>query len=160
MAHTKQKINTSTSRPPGMAVLRDFVGSTTVSGEAATAPISSPAPAFIILRAQPKPPCYAGWCVLVPFESKRQPGSTFWNPQHRTEIIVNLKQPHKSQLFSVRLWSRSVIYKVKLENSCCIIYVNVFMKWMILRLKYAWHRLTVIWKHWHKCIISIWEEDL
>ena len=40
------KINPST--PPGMAVLRGFVGSTTVSGEAAPAPISSPAPAFII----------------------------------------------------------------------------------------------------------------
>ena len=63
----------------------------------------------------------------VPFESKRQPGSSFWNPQHRTELIVNLKQPYKSQLFSVRLWSRSVIYKVILENSCCIIYVNVYM---------------------------------
>ena len=63
----------------------------------------------------------------VPFESQRQPGSTFWNPQQRTELIVNLKQPHKSQLFTVRLWSRSVIYKVILENSCCIIYVNVYM---------------------------------
>ena len=47
MAHTKQKINPSTPRLPGMAVLRDFVGSTTVGGEAGTAPISSPAPAFI-----------------------------------------------------------------------------------------------------------------
>ena len=101
----------------------------------------------------------AGVCC-VPFESKRQRGSTFSNPQHRTEIIVNLKQPHRSQLFSVRLWSRSVIDKVILENSFCIIYVNVYMKWMILRLKYAWHRLTVIWKHWHKSIISIWKEDL
>ena len=101
----------------------------------------------------------AGVCC-VPFESKRQPGSTFSNPQHRTEIIVNLKQPHRSQLFSVRLWSRSVIDKVILENFCCIIYVNVYMKWMILRLKYAWNRPTVIWKHWHKSIISIWKEDL
>ena len=40
------KINPST--PPGMAVLRGFVGSTTVSGLAAPAPISLPAPAFII----------------------------------------------------------------------------------------------------------------
>ena len=31
-----------------MGVLHGFVGSTTVSGEAAPAPISSPAPAFII----------------------------------------------------------------------------------------------------------------
>ena len=33
----------------------------------------------------------------VPFESQRQPWSTSWNPQHRTELIVNLKQPHKSE---------------------------------------------------------------
>ena len=48
MAHTKQKINLSTPAPRGMVVLRDFVGSTTVSGEAATVSISSPAPAIII----------------------------------------------------------------------------------------------------------------
>ena len=54
-------------------------------------------------------------CVL--FESQRQPWSTSWNPQHRTELIVNLNQPHKSQLFSVRLWCRSVIYKVQCENN-------------------------------------------
>ena len=50
----------------------------------------------------------------VPFESQRQPWSTSWNPQHRTELIVDLKQPHKSE---------STI----LGNSCCIIYVNVYM---------------------------------
>ena len=33
----------------------------------------------------------------VPFESQRQPWSTSWNPQHRTELIVNLKKPHKSE---------------------------------------------------------------
>ena len=31
-----------------------------LSGEAATVPVSWPAPAFIICSAQPKPPCYAG----------------------------------------------------------------------------------------------------
>ena len=72
-------------------------------------PPQSPRP-----RPRPRPPLLlsapnqnryntqAGVCC-VPFESKRQPGSTFSNPQHRTEIIVNLKQPHRSQLFSVRL---------------------------------------------------------
>ena len=40
---------------------------------------------------------------------------------------MNLKQFHKSQLFTVRLRPRSVIYKVILENSCCIIYVNVYV---------------------------------
>ena len=53
----------------------------------------------------------------VPFESQRQPWSTSWNLQHGTELIVNLKQPHKSQLFSVRLWCRSVIYKVQCESN-------------------------------------------
>ena len=53
----------------------------------------------------------------VPFESQRQPWSTSWNPQRRTELIVNLKQSHKSQLFSVRLWSRSAIYKVQCESN-------------------------------------------
>ena len=48
VAHTKQKINLSTPAPRGMVVLRDFVGSTTVSDEAATVSISSPAPAIII----------------------------------------------------------------------------------------------------------------
>ena len=33
----------------------------------------------------------------VPFESQRQPWSTSRNPQHRTELIVNLKKPHKSE---------------------------------------------------------------
>ena len=53
----------------------------------------------------------------VPFESQRQPWLTFWNPQHRTKLIVNLKQPHKSQLFSIRLLSRSVIHKVQCESN-------------------------------------------
>ena len=30
----------------------------------------------------------------VPFDSQRQPWSTSWNPQHRTELTANLKQPH------------------------------------------------------------------
>ena len=90
-------------------------------------PPQSPRPRPPLLLSAPNQNHYATQASVccVPFESKRQPGSTFWNPQHRTELIVNLKQPHKSQLFSVRLWSRSVIYKVILENSCCIIYVNV-----------------------------------
>ena len=90
-----------------MAVLHAFVGSMTVSGEAAPSLISSPVPSsFLSTPNQNHHAAQASVCC-VPFESKRQPGSTFWNPQHRTEVIVNLKQPHKSQLFSVRLWSRS-----------------------------------------------------
>ena len=53
----------------------------------------------------------------VPFESQRQPLSTSWNRHHRTELTVNLKQPHKVQLFSVRLWSRSVMHKVQCESN-------------------------------------------
>ena len=114
----------------GMAVLHGFVGSTTLWG-AKQLPPQSPRPRppyFDLLFSAPNQNRHATQASVycVPFESKRQPGSSFWNPQHRTELIVNLKQPHKSQLFSVRLWSRSVIYKVILENSCCIIYVNVY----------------------------------
>ena len=70
----------------------------------------------------------------VPIESQRQPNvvNPFrvdnWvdleNLQHRTESIVNRRQPHTSQLFSVRVYDPGQ-YKVILENACYIIYVNV-----------------------------------
>ena len=50
---------------------------------------------------------YTSVCC-VPFESQARVDVTFWNPKHRTKLIVNLKQPDKSQLFSVHLWFRSV----------------------------------------------------
>ena len=81
-----------------MAVLHGFVGSTTVSGEAAPAPISLPAPALLSRAPNQNRHATQASVYCVPFESKRQPGSSFWNPQHRTELIVNLKQPHKSPL--------------------------------------------------------------
>ena len=89
-------------------------------------PPQSPRPRSPLLFSAPnqnRHATQAGVCC-VPFESKRQPGSTFWNPQHRTEIIVNLKQPHKSQLFSVRLWSRSVIYKVILSRKLLLYHLR------------------------------------
>ena len=109
----------------------------------------------------------------VPFESKRQPGSSFWNPQHRTELIVNLKQPYKSQLFSIRLWSRSVIYKVQCETntrkpllSHLRKRIHVMNKIKRGRWSYAVYRTLdfdapcLTWKHWHISIISIWKKDL
>ena len=77
--------------------------------EAKQLPPKSPRPRPPLLFGAPNQNRHATQASVccVPFESKRQPGSTFWNPQHRTELIVNLKQPHKSQLFSVCLWSRS-----------------------------------------------------
>ena len=59
-----------------MAVLHAFVGSTTVSGKAAPAPISSPTPAFIIAPNQNRYTTQASVCC-VPLESKGQLGSTF-----------------------------------------------------------------------------------
>ena len=42
--------------------------------------------------------------VLCAFRiQKASQGRRFGNPQHRTELTVNLKQPYKSQLFSVHL---------------------------------------------------------
>ena len=153
-----------------MAVLHAFVGSMTVSGEAAPALISSPAPSsFLSTPNQNHHAAQASVCC-VPFESKRQPGSTFWNPQHRTELIVNLKQPHKSQLFSVRLWSRSVICKVQCESNTrkLLLYhlrkrIHVMNKVKRVRWSYVYCTLDINapwFGNSDKSIISIWKEDL
>ena len=106
----------------------------------------------------------------VPFESQRQPWSTSWNPQHRTELTVNLQQPLKSQLFSVRLWSSSVIYKVQCESNTrkLLLYhlrkhIHVINKIKRVRWSNVYCTLDIDapWlKRWHKSIISIWKEDL
>ena len=58
--------------------------------------------------------CTSIWVYYVPIESQRQPNvvNPFrvdnWvdleNLQHRTESIVNKRLPHRSQLFSVRVY--------------------------------------------------------
>ena len=106
----------------------------------------------------------------VSFEPQRQPWLTFWNPQHRTELIVNLKQSHKSELFSIRLWSRSVIHKEQCESKTRKLLlhhlrkrIHVMNKIKRVRWSYVYRTLDIDapWlKHWHKSIISIWKEDL
>ena len=68
-------------------------------------PPQSPRPRSALLFSAPNQNCHATQASVccVPFESQRQPGLTFSNPQQRTGLIVNLKQPHKSQLLTVRL---------------------------------------------------------
>ena len=62
-----------------MAVLRGFVGSTTVSGEAAPAPISSPAPAFNYYLARPTKTAMLRRlvCAVCPSNPKGSPGRHF-----------------------------------------------------------------------------------
>ena len=63
-------------------------------------------------------------CLSLRLVSAVCPSNPIGSPGRRLEIlntepslIVNLKQPRKSQLFSVRLWSRSVICKVQCESN-------------------------------------------
>ena len=65
-------------------------------------------------------------CAVCPWIQKAARVDVF-KPSTQTRVNCEYKQPHKSQLFSIRLWSGSEIFKVILENSCCIIYVNVYI---------------------------------
>ena len=78
-------------------------------------------------------------CAVCPSNPIGSPGRRLETLNTEPSLIVNLKQPRKSQLFSVRLWSRSVIYKVQCESNTRKLLLYHLRTWC---LHVAWTKLN------------------